>query len=123
MTLYANVMRELERYYTGRNIEALKKAIQLIESEIADPSLQETVIQLTKLTSKEVNKQLTEKGCLKIPNDDGDATGPVAEGKFIRVMALGQDDGCTVLQVGHVSPECTLLFVMGANPDASPDEG
>jgi hypothetical protein len=109
MKLFNDISTCLERYYLGRDFEALEEARRILDNELADPTLQEEILTIAESVA-EVDADIKRRGFFELQVED---TTVIKQGKFIRVkQQYGDDDSCMVLMVAHIS-DTEIVLVPG----------
>lgn len=109
MAIHLKVGEALEDYLVNRNIDALKNLVKLLETEIADPSMQEAILKVP-MTREDIDRAIAENDYLKLPVQSVDANDvPVYEDKLIRVVCSDQTEG-KILKVGNLDDKFIKLF-------------
>lgn len=100
----------MQRYMVTGDRSMLDQIIQLVGSELSDPTLQKCVISLDSMTAYEANVKLAEEHYLKVPTTDFTDSDPIVVGKWVRVMAVDQQENtCMLLKVAHLDAKNILL--------------
>lgn len=81
----------------GRAIEVLQDQIASLQREITDPTLQETVVTLTRMSGADVLDVIGRDNALRLANEDYLADGPLTENMLLRVKPADQEDGAVYL--------------------------
>ena len=114
MKLFTDVADQLQKYYLTRDFEALHDAVELIESEIDEPQLQENTITVP-LEMAEIEKTINTQGYLRLALNEGNSSGPVQVDRLIRVFPSDRTeaDGCMVLNIAYIDGVQVVLVPTG----------
>ncbi len=122
MKLFVDVSQLVQQYYVTRDSDCLVKAIEAINEELHNPSLQEHTISLRHMSTKDVTEALSSgSGFIKIDNQEADSSGVIVPNQAVRVYPndLQDDTTCFVFNVAHIDDMCTVLVAVGGMPDAA----
>jgi hypothetical protein len=115
MKLFNDVAAQLQKYYLERNVDALHEVERLVATELTDPELQEAFITLPERLD-EIEELINVQGFLRVGLDAGESSGPVVEGKFIRLFSQAEsEDGCMVLNVAHIDDTQIIMVPSGGS--------
>lgn len=114
MKLFNEIANQMQMYYLKRDFKALDEIVRLVTSEINDPELQEVSITVP-VGMDALEQSINSEGFLRMGLNDAESTGPVIEGKLIRVFSQNQteDDSCMVLNVAHIDNAQIILVPSG----------
>jgi len=114
MKLFNDIANQVQKYYLERDVEALREVIRLVSAEIDNPELQEAIITIPSKMD-EVEQIINSQGFLRLGLDDADSTGPVEQGKLIRLFPADKqaEEGCMVLNVVHIDDTQIILVPSG----------
>ena len=114
MKLFNDIAEQLQKYYLGRDFEALHAARELIEAEIDEPQLQEATITIP-FEMAVVEQMIKTQGFLRLNLQEGDSSAPVEVDKLVRVFPSdrAEVEGCLVLNVAHIDDLQVVLVPTG----------
>ena len=114
MKLFTDVADQLQKYYLGRDFDALHEARRLIEAEIDEPQLQEATITVP-IEMAVIEQTIKTQGFLRLSLQEGDSSAPVEVDKLVRVFPSdrAEVEGCLVLNVAYMDGVQVVLVPTG----------
>jgi hypothetical protein len=114
MKLFNDIAAQMQKYYLERDMDALKEVVRLATAELENPELQEVIITIP-VKMDEIEQTINNQGYIRLGLNDADSTGPVEQGKLIRLFPADkqEEDGCMVLNVAHIDDTQIILVPSG----------
>jgi hypothetical protein len=112
----------LQEYYVTRDLDCLRRAIETINAELQNPTLQEHTITLNHLSTTEVKAALVaNSGFLRVGIREADSDGLIVADQFVRVYPndLANDTECFIFNVAHIDDNYVVLVAVGGMPDVA----